>query len=536
MLQGYTGLVPLRRVRGPLVALLGLSLVLSVSQGSLAPPARATVVPILFGAYPSPHGTESPQTATLNLEASLGRTLGAVRVYDRWDSVFPDSYTTWLRDTGHTVFLSVKSKLGNGSLLTWRAVADALPGSATYNQIVGWANAVKAFGGPLYFTYNHEPEAGASAGLGTSADYIDAWRAVVTVFRAQGVTNAQFLWITTDYAYSVQDKRSAPLWYPGDAYVDAIGADAYNWYNCRPGINNAWASLQAIIEPMRQFGLLHPTKPLMLPEWASEDDPATPGRKASWIADAQALFAQPGWQQFTAILWFDHQDVNNPGCTWFANSSPASLAALAAMGADPLYGGSNGPPPPPPPVLSDGFESGTLAQWTGSKGATVQTALVGSGTYATRETSTGTVGAYLTKTMAAAYTDVSVQTSLDLVSKGANFVNLIKTFTATGGPMATVALNTTGTLLVRNDQTGVTTVSATALPPGAWHQLRLRLLVSGTTSTVAVSLDGSSLTALSFTTSLGTAGVGRFQVGDTSTGRPFDLVVDDVEVDSPGLR
>ncbi len=201
---------------------------------------------ILFGAFPGPRGPQTPQQAVQALEAQIGRPLAGVRVFDLWDSPFPDPYTTWLRDTGHTVFLSVKSQRVNGQVVLWRDIANAQPGSTLYNQIVGWANNVKAFGAPMYFIFNHEPEAAASDRMGTAQDFIAAWQKVITVFRDQGVTNAKYVWTMTDYAFWRTDGGRADLWYPGDAYVDAIASDAYNWYNCRSGINTPWHTLEWI--------------------------------------------------------------------------------------------------------------------------------------------------------------------------------------------------------------------------------------------------------------------------------------------------
>ena len=104
------------------------------------------------------------------LEGQIGRPLAGVRVFDLWDSPFPDPYTTWLRYSGHTVFLSVRSKRVNDSVILWRDIANAQPGSTLYNQIVGWPNNVKAFGAPMYFMFNPEPEAAASDSMGTAQD------------------------------------------------------------------------------------------------------------------------------------------------------------------------------------------------------------------------------------------------------------------------------------------------------------------------------------------------------------------------------
>ena len=85
------------------------------------------------------------------------------------------------------------------------------------------------------------------------------------------MTNARYLWIMTDYGYDwpTTDRRYAPKWYPGDAWVDDMGIDAYNWYGCRAGIATPWKSLAVIIESFRRFGAMHPSKRLWLTEWAS---------------------------------------------------------------------------------------------------------------------------------------------------------------------------------------------------------------------------------------------------------------------------
>jgi len=83
------------------------------------------------------------------------------------------------------------------------------------------------------------------------------------------------------------------------------------------------------------------------------EDLAQPNRKAQWFADARALFAQPGWEQFRGILYF-HSNSNNsdwPLCNWWVDTSPQALAAFKAMGADPLYGGTGEPPPSDDEVL-----------------------------------------------------------------------------------------------------------------------------------------------------------------------------------------
>lgn len=346
----------MRRVRGSGWARLG---TIAVLVAAVLPPlvARAadpTQPTVLFGAYAG-RGTDR-QAAVLDLEARLGRSLAGVRVYDLWDQAFPSTYDMWLRDTGHVAFLSVRAKRSNGQDISWRSIANAQPGSALYADIVRWATDLKAYAAPLYFTFHHEPEAAASDANGTNVDYVDAWRKVISVFREQGVTNATFVWIMTSYAFRVDDDRNADLWYPGDPYVDAVGEDAYNWYDCRPGVNNPWRSLEYVVDPLRAWGQAHPTKPLMLTEYASHEDPAVPGRKAAWIDDARELFKQPGWEQFTTVLYYDR--TQKPTCAFWIDSSASSASAVAAMGADPFYARTGGSPPDTEPPTVPGQPAG----------------------------------------------------------------------------------------------------------------------------------------------------------------------------------
>jgi Glycosyl hydrolase family 26 len=217
----------------------------------------------------------------------------------------------------------------------WRDIANAQPGSTLHNDIVRWADRVRSLGKHVYFTFNHEPETSLNSS-GSGPDFIAAWRKVVTVFRERGVTNADYLWIMTAFSFKAKDRRRAVDWYPGEAYLDYIGADAYNWYNCRPGTNNPWNSLEQLLNPMRLFAQGKTVKGIMVPEWASTEDPTQPNRKAQWITDARALFKKPGWEGFKGVLYYN-KTSKYPSCRWFVDSSQPSLTAFSGMANDVYY-------------------------------------------------------------------------------------------------------------------------------------------------------------------------------------------------------
>lgn len=325
----------------------------SVLPASGVDPATPTIA---WGAYAAVRTGQTQQSAVTSLQGNVGRELAVSREFLLWDQAFPSAYHTWLRDTGHSLVVSVKAKRANGTRIPWASIATAAPGSALYSDMVRWADRMRDFGAPIYFAFNHEPEEASNQANGTDGDFIAAWRKFVTIFRQEGAANVKFVWIMTDFSFSVaaSDRRAAARWYPGDDYVDALGADAYNWYTCRPGIKTAWHSLATIIEGFRQFGRAHPSKELWLTEWASTEDPAQPGRKAAWLQEATELFKQPGYEQFKGLSYFNsgHDSGTYVACKWWVDSSESSLRAFSAMGADVYWTATVDGEPSPPPAPS----------------------------------------------------------------------------------------------------------------------------------------------------------------------------------------
>ncbi len=326
------------RTRTQLIAALAMLLVVS-SVGLTAPSPAAAVDdgPLFFGAYTKPLNGRTERQAVEDLETATGRQLDTVREYLVWNESFPTSYHDWLADSGRVPIISLKTKRLNGTRIQWSTIANATPGSAIYSEIVAWAHKLRDYDVPFYFTFHHEPEISENDPYGTNLQYQAAWRKVVDIFRAEGVDNARYTFITTAWNYHVDpaNRRYVPKWYPGDGYVDFIAADAYNWGNCLDPDNGNWRSLEQVIEPFRQWGATHPDKPLMLAEWGTVEHATNPSAKAAWFADARELFKEPRYSQFVGIAYFNSPWVGN--CTWQVDTTPQSLNAFSAMGADPFY-------------------------------------------------------------------------------------------------------------------------------------------------------------------------------------------------------
>jgi beta-mannanase len=183
-----------------------------------------------------------------------------------------------------------------------------------------WGRSLAAWGHPVMLRFGHEmngnwyPWSEQVNGNG-SGDYVAAWRHVHGVVTAAGATNVTWVW-----------NPNVPYWgsiplaglYPGNAYVDAVALDGYNW-----GTSASWSSWtapsQLFGDGLAQLRALAPGKPILIAETASAEQG---GSKADWIT---ALFsylnAQP---DVTAVTWFHY----NKETDWRINSSPAAADAF----------------------------------------------------------------------------------------------------------------------------------------------------------------------------------------------------------------
>jgi beta-mannanase len=205
----------------------------------------------------------------------------------------------------------------------WAAIARG----AQDAWIVERADAFRAFGHPIMLIFHHEPAA-PKFKAGTPADFVAAWRHIHDLFVQRGARNV--VWVLTLNSYTIEN-GDADDYYPGDPYVDWVSADGYNWFgpSCK---GRPWRSFAEIFAPLQSWGHAR-GKPVMVAEFGSVEDPAVPGRKAQWLADALATVRD--WDNVRAILYFDARVIEPVSCDWRIGTSPASVDGFRRMAADP---------------------------------------------------------------------------------------------------------------------------------------------------------------------------------------------------------
>ena len=195
------------------------------------------------------------------------------------------------------------------------------------------AQGARALGAEIFLRWGHEmngnwyPWSGSSNGgaNGGAAKYIAAYRHVHDLFVADGATNVVWVWCPLVTDVPSDGWNHWKNYYPGDAYVDWVGLDAYNWGSSSTCCT--WTSFADLATDLyRDYAAV---RPLMLPETSSAE---VGGSKAAWI-DAMRTGLPRDFPAIKAVVWFDI----NKETDWRIASSPATLAAYRAMALDPYF-------------------------------------------------------------------------------------------------------------------------------------------------------------------------------------------------------
>jgi hypothetical protein len=280
------------------------------------PPANG----VLFGAFVGVGGNDTPDF--LAEEQLISR---------RWviDNRFY-SYEDWIND--RTRWDIAQKKL---PLVTWEPhepLDEIIAGThdTVFHQR---AQGARDLGVDILLRWGHEmngnwyPWAGANNGgaNGGPAKYIAAYRHVHDLFVADGATNVAWVWCPLVADVPSDAWNHWTNYYPGDAYVDWVGLDAYNW-----GTSSScctWQSFGELVTDL--YDDYAGKKPLIVPETASAE---LGGNKAAWIADLQQQL-KTHFTAIKAVVWFDI----NKETDWRIASSPPTLAAYKAMALDPFF-------------------------------------------------------------------------------------------------------------------------------------------------------------------------------------------------------
>lgn len=268
-------------------------------------------------------------TGTLaQLETTLGRKVAITHTFFQWTLDFAPTVRTDLAG-------------GRVPLITWEAWTNGVGTplddiiSGVHDTLIRTrAQASAAVGQKFFLRWGHEmngnwyPWTGFSNGASTaaSAKYIAAYRHIHDVFTAAGATNV--IWVFCPNVDSVPTAAWNDWinYYPGDAYVDWMGVDGYNWGTSQVG--STWQAFPDIAGRI-YAGLAAKGKPVMIPETASTE---LGGDKAAWIASILPAL-KTSFPAIKALVWFHMTKETD----WRVDSSVTAQATFVPMANDPYF-------------------------------------------------------------------------------------------------------------------------------------------------------------------------------------------------------
>jgi mannan endo-1,4-beta-mannosidase len=291
------------------------------------------------------------------IDNELGKAPSSIGYFSTWDQPFNATQvvTSW--------------RAGALPVMTWDSVSSTNPSDSSYsftNILAGnWDTYLYKYAGdivranlPLVIRFDHEMNgnwyswsAGMAAYNNTPAKYIAVWQYVWNIFQRVGANN-DVIWDWSPSRVDTLNPATVGMSqlsqdYPGDAYVDWVGATVY-WRhsNVPTDFNSSFGKTIAQIRAITN-------KPMFFAEiGAIQSDTGVDqtAAKATWIKNTIAAFlADPSIVGFS---WFDNyaSTPDAPTVTnhWEFDSSPGVLAEFKQDISDPRF--ANG-------ILPDGIGS-----------------------------------------------------------------------------------------------------------------------------------------------------------------------------------
>ena len=269
-----------------------------------AVPADAAMPGPYVGAYVQPQtgwAMDDIKYAVTNFETQIGRKISIDHHYYGWTHELPGWKVNWDLNNGRIPMVSLATDvrtINSGSQDAW---------------ISKQAYAMAKVGRTVLFRFLWEMDITKDLSR-DPATFIAAWRKLRTMYVNRGATNVKWVWCPTAYGFAT---GAAQKWYPGDAHVDWICADGYNWGDAT---NGQWRSFKDVFAKFYAWASARP-KPLLVGETGSQE-----GKqywKAEWIKNI--LPALQSYPRIRALVYFHSKTTSYGGgdklFEWRVNSS-----------------------------------------------------------------------------------------------------------------------------------------------------------------------------------------------------------------------
>lgn len=288
---------------------------------------------VLWGISTNPATQATLQAA----EKDTGRTFDLVYRYHDIVADFPDDDERAVVREGRALHIAIAAReYGEGEdTVSYADIARGTYDASLRRQATGLAS----LNAPVFVTFEQEANQRRKLGVrGSAEDFKAAWRHVHEVYKAEGATNAVWVWVMTGAAENLS--RAGQLW-PGNDVVDWISWNVYNGSGCNSGkvkpasYETFEQGLKPFYDWVRRSGPalgIDPDKPMMISESGSviyRDDLA---RTAGWYRQIPEVL--PRYPQVKAIaLW---ASSTSEACDYRFHRYPEVAQAVAEIAKSPL--------------------------------------------------------------------------------------------------------------------------------------------------------------------------------------------------------
>jgi beta-mannanase len=308
------------------VTVLACASIVTAAGGTIPAAARKVVPPqrgVYLGAFVDPDakwsGITRQKAEITNFEHRIKRRLNVDMHFYAWNGQgqeFPSPMEAFDAAHGRIPYIAwggtKLSAINSGSQDAWiRRRAKAVK-SFGHPVLIRWASEMNGNWSTYDGTHNNSP--GKTDG---PAKYVRAWRHIHRIFQRVGANNATWVWCPNDRDLPSVRWNHWTNYYPGDAYVDWVGVDGYNWGKTKSW--SSWMSFAALYAGIyRDYGS---RKPIIVSETASAEQG---GSKAEWIRQmwTSLVFRLP---HIKAVVWQER------GTIWKVETSRSSMDAFRHM-------------------------------------------------------------------------------------------------------------------------------------------------------------------------------------------------------------
>jgi hypothetical protein len=241
------------------------------------------------------------------VEQMVGKKVDIHEIFLSWD----DSFPTWMGKS-----LCPDRKM----LIFWEnhnVSLDSIIAGERDAYLKKFSDDTQAYGCPVVMSLFHEMNGnwdnwGGVVGNNTPSKLISAWRHVHDIMPA---SNMSWMWVINNDSVPNTQANAAGNYWPGDAYVDSIGIDGFNF-------NDPWRSFASVFD-VSVASVQKYNKPIYLSSLGSVAHPD----KAAWITEGLGTHIYT-YKNVVGWMWFNHNKFDG---NWSINSDAASLAAFKAI-------------------------------------------------------------------------------------------------------------------------------------------------------------------------------------------------------------